>query len=807
VTLETNRSGGSPGALSGLRVLDLTGRMGGYCGLLLANLGAEVILVEPPCGDPMRSQGPFKNDVRHPDGSLSFAAYHTNKRSIVLDLESEADRESFRNLVCNADVIIEDRAVGYLDDIGLGFDSLKAINPALVLTSITGFGLLGPNCDFKAPNLVAFAMGGLMNVCGHPGRAPLVGPGDIAYHLGAVHAAFGTLVALYNRRGTGRGEHVEVSLQDVLVADPFLRSITRYSVTGEILERTGHSQATTVAETYQCQDGYARIFCNQPDHWKRLVEWLENPAELIDPRLESVQNRHPLRPVLDRIIEARTINYDTRSFFEEFQSKRLAASPINSPGAFLNDEQTRHRKYVVEVNHPCLGQHGFPGDPYKFSESPWRVTRPAPLLGEAQQEIEGPFSHPSPWIEALAVRAQPPMTSRLPFEGVRVVSFPTGIVGPALGSLLAEHGAEVISVEAGRTIRSPQRGQRFQIASDLESHRNKKRIAVNMKHPEGLALAKRLIAISDVVAENFSARVMASWGLDYPRMRDVREDIIMASLQAFGQTGPRRDYVSFGPILMAFSGMTYLWRDPAIERPGAACQTAFPDYVAPSYGGLAILAALHYRARTGKGQYIDISQAEAAASMLGPAYLEWLINGRDPQPQGNLSPFAAPHGCYRCKGDDRWCVISVETQEEWERFCEVTGHRESVASPSFVDLRSRVENHKELDALVESWTTQYTPHQVMLILQREGIAAGVVQTAEDLYRDPHLRQRGFARDVYYPQVGWITRVGPSVRLTETHVSREEFAHTAGEDNEAVFGELLGMSSAHIRDLTAREVLR
>jgi crotonobetainyl-CoA:carnitine CoA-transferase CaiB-like acyl-CoA transferase len=796
----------SSGALSGLRVVDLTSRMGGYCGLLLANLGAEVILVEPPDGDPMRRQGPFQNDVPHPEGSLSFAAYHCNKRGIVLDLQSQTGRETLQQLVQSADVLVEDRPVGYLEQLGVGYTSLRSLNPALVVTSISGFGLSGPYRAFKAPDLIAFAMGGLMNLCGHAGRPPLVGPCDVAYHLGSVHAAFGTLVALYNRRGTGRGDHVEVSLQDVLAADPFLRIMTRYSVTGEILERSGHSQSTTVAETYKCRDGYARIFCNQPDHWKRLVEWLGNPAELMDPKFENAQNRHPLRPVIDRMIESRTLISDTKTFFEEFQSQRLAAAPINSPNAFLEDPQTKHRQYLVEVDHSYLGRHRFAADPYKFSASPARVERGAPLLGEHQQSVTSEWSRPSRWSEQAGRSAG--ITNPFPFAGIRVVSFPTGIVGPALGSLLAEHGAEVITVEAGRSLRRPQLGQRFQIATDLESHRNKKRVAINMKQPEGLALAKQLIAKSDVVAENFSARVMASWGLDYPRMKEARKDIIMASLQAFGQTGPRRDFVSFGPILMAFSGMTYLWRDPEVERPGAACQTAFPDYVAPSYGALAILAALHYRARTGKGQYIDISQAETAASMLGPAYLEWLINGREPQPQGNFSSIAAPHGCYRCRGDDRWCVISIETQEEWVRFCEIVGRREWATDLRFVDLAARVAHKQELDALVESWTTQQTPHQVMLVLQREGIAAGVVQTAEDLYRDPHLRERGFARDVFHKAVGWVTRAGPSVRLIEGDAfSRGEFAHGAGEDNEAVCGELLGLSSARIKELTEQEVLR
>ena len=796
----------STGALRGLRVLDLTGRMGGYCGMLLANLGAEVILIEPPGGDPMRREGPFKGGDSDPEQSLSFAAYHTNKQGIVLDLESDEDRQAFRTLVRHADVLIEDKPVGYLDRHELGYDALQSINAALVMTSITGFGHSGPYRTFKAPNIVAFAMGGLMNLCGHPGRAPLVGPCDIAYHLGSVHAAFGTLVALFNRRVSGQGDHLDVSLQDVLVADPFLRIITRYSVTGEVPERTGHSQSTTVAETYQCKDGYARIFVNQADHWNRFVEWLGRPPELLDPKYENVQNRFPLRQTIDRLVEARTLNYEAKTFFDEFQSLRLAAAPINSPRAFLADEQTGYRKFVTAVEHPRLGRHDFPGDPYQFSESPWRIERGAPLLDEHREEISRKLARPSLWL-ADSSTAAASLPNRKPFEGIRVISFPTGVVGPALAGLLAEHGAEVISIEAGRAARSPQRGQKVQTASDLESNRDRKRIVIDMKHPDGVALAKKLIARSDVVVENFSARVMASWGLDYSRVKETRPNIIMASLQAFGQTGPRREYVSFGPILMSYCGMAYLWRDPEVERPGAGCQTAFPDYIAPSYGALAILAALHYRARTGKGQYIDISQAETAASMIGPAHLEYLVSGREPQPQGNFSATMAPHGCYRCKGDDRWCAIAIQSQEEWICFCELAGHREWLTDHRFAELGARINYRQELDYWIEKWTAKYTPHQIMVMLQREGIAAAAVQTAEDLYRDPHLRERGFAREVYHSQVGWITRTGPSVRLTQHGFTPRGVAHVAAEDNEAVLADILGMSSGEISDLIDRRVLK
>ena len=514
-----------------------------------------------------------------------------------------------------------------------------------------------------------------------------------------------------------------------------------------------------------------------------------------------------MREFIDRLVEARTLNYEVKTFFEEFQSLRLAAAPINPPSAFLGDEQTQDRNYLATVDHPRLGRHDFPGDPYRFSECPWRIERGAPLLGEHQEQIGRELAQPSAWLSESRGADAAPATGNYLFEGVRVISFPTGVVGPALGALLAEHGAEVISIEASRVARSPQRGQKFQIASDLEGNRGRRRIVVDMKHPDGVALARQLIAKSDVIVENFSARVMASWGLDYPRVKEIRPEIIMASLQAFGQTGPRRDYVSFGPILMSYSGMAYLWRDPEIERPGAGCQTAFPDYIAPSYGALAILAALHYRQRTGKGQYIDISQAETAASMIGPAFLEYLINGREPQPQGNFSATAAPHGCYRCKGDDRWCVIAIETKEEWIRFCELAGHREWLSDHRFAEPASRVAYREELDYWIGKWTAQFTPHQLMLMLQRQGLAAGVVQTAEDLYRDPHLRERGFSREVFHPQIGWVTRAGPSVRLAGKILTPRSFTHVAGEDNETVLGEILGLSSDEIQDLIERQVLK
>jgi crotonobetainyl-CoA:carnitine CoA-transferase CaiB-like acyl-CoA transferase len=167
----------------------------------------------------------------------------------------------------------------------------------------------------------------------------------------------------------------------------------------------------------------------------------------------------------------------------------------------------------------------------------------------------------------------------------------------------------------------------------------------------------------------------------------------------------------------------------------------------------------------------------------------------------------APHGCYPCKGDDRWCVIAIRSQEEWIRFCEIAGHREWLSDHRFAELAGRLQYREELDHWIEKWTMRHTPHQVMLLLQRAGIAAGAVQTAEDLYRDPHLRERGSAREVFHPQTGWVTRAGPSARTASSTAARKEFAHVSGEDTEAVLDEVLGMSRAEIRELIDRRVVR
>ena len=343
------------------------------------------------------------------------------------------------------------------------------------------------------------------------------------------------------------------------------------------------------------------------------------------------------------------------------------------------------------------------------------------------------------------------------------------MVGPCIGRLLGDHGAEVIAIEAkekpaedGR--RPPLNGWTL---AQVESNRSRKRVSLDMNQPEARELAQQLIARADVLTDNFSSRVLKKWGFDYANVQKINPKIVMISLQSFGNAGAKGSWISYGSTLLAHAGYSHLWQDPGRPEEGVGCNTYFPDYVAPSFGGLAVMAALHHRARTGQGQYIDLSQAEATAALLGTELVECVDAGREPEAAANWSPFMAPHGCYRCLGFDRWCVIAAEDESQWRAMCAAMGHDEWATDRKFADLASRLAHRHELDALITEWTELQTPHQVMIKLQRVGVAAGVVANSEDLYLDPHMRERGFTKEVWHAEYGRMTQVGRTVSLSET----------------------------------------
>ncbi len=392
------------------------------------------------------------------------------------------------------------------------------------------------------------------------------------------------------------------------------------------------------------------------------------------------------------------------------------------------------------------------------------------------------------------------MTNQTILHNIRILDFSWVLAGPYATRILADFGAEVIKVQP----LMPEAKDRFSRGYYNTWNRNKRGITLNLNKPEGVSLAKRLVSISDAVVENFTPRVMANWGLDYPSLKKVKPDIIMLSMSTMGQTGPWRNYAGFGPTVQAFSGITCLTAYPG--KPPSGLGHAYADHIAGLFAALALLGAMEYRQRTGEGQYIDVSQVEAMSSLLDGAVLDYMINRRQVAPVGNSSTQAAPHGVYRCRGDDRWCAIAVFTDDEWQGFRRASGNPPWTGDKRFATLAGRLENAEALDRLVEEWTREHTAEEVMALLQGEGVAAGVVQDAHDLASDPQLRARDFFIELEHPDLGKTISDATPIKLSDTPARYKRAAPVRGQDNDYVYQKLLGMSENELVELSRQGII-
>ncbi len=392
------------------------------------------------------------------------------------------------------------------------------------------------------------------------------------------------------------------------------------------------------------------------------------------------------------------------------------------------------------------------------------------------------------------------MTNQAILHNIRILDFTWVLAGPYATRILADFGAEVIKVQP----LMPEAQDKFDRGYYNTWNRNKLGITLNLNKPQGVALAKKLVGISDAVVENFTPRVMANWGLDFDNLKKIKPDIIMLSMSTMGQTGPWRDYAGFGPTVQAFSGMTSLTSFPGKAPVGPG--HAYSDHTTGLVACLALLEGMEYRQRTGEGQYIDVSQVEAMSSLLGSAILEYAVNGKPPEPAGNHSEEAAPHNVYRCRGDDRWCAIAVFSDDEWQGFQRALGNPPWTEDKRFATLSGRLENAGELDRLVEEWTMGHTAEEVMTLLQGQGVAAGVVQDACDLANDPHLQERGFFIELDHPEIGKTISDGTPIKLSDTPARYNRAAPVSGQDNDYVYQQLLGMSKDEIAEFRQQGII-
>jgi len=805
------------GALAGRRVLEIAGLPGAYCGKLLADLGAEVILLEPPGGHAMRRIDPRPRGADPGRPGYLHLYLNAGKKSITLALDTPAGRARMLGLTRGADLVLESFSPGELASLELGYERLRETNPALVLTSISAFGQSGPHRDYPAADIVAMAMGGAMVVTGFPEDPPVRLAGSQACVSAGTLAAASSLIALGHATRTGRGQHVDISMQEAMLAVTSICGVGKWLDDGLVPKRFGTGTFSSVPSgTYACADGEIYLMVNRPLHWKALARWVNETTgneEILDPMFEGPSLvRQPYRELLDLFIGEHCARFTAEELYREGQRRHLALSPLNPVSAICGDAHLAARDFLIEIEQQDGTRLRMPGAPYRLARTPCRVVGPAPRAGEHECEL-AELSGRAP---AAATPPTPAPSDRetggeLPLTGLRVVEFTAGMAGPWIGRFMAWCGADVIKVESRKfpdvtrlyiPPREPARG----IQPDLSPwftdwNAGKRFVSLDLTQSEGASLARRLVGASDVVIDNNSSGVLAKLGLGFEVLQALKPGLVLLSSTGYGDSGPDHHYVSWGPNIETLSGIASLSGFPAREC--TMTQFAYPDPLSALHGLVAILAALEHRARTGEGQRIDLSQLEATVAAMGELALEWLTQGREPLRHGNGSPAYAPQGCYPCRGEDRWCVIAIESEEQWKRFCALAGHPEWGIDPRFADAAARRAHAPELDRLIGAWSATEERYALMARLAGAGIPAGVVQDVEDqVERDEHLAARGFFERIVHHRKGSVLAPGIPLGLTATPGRTPDSGRARGQDNRAVFCGLLGLSEAEFAGAVA-----
>ncbi|HKA52266.1 MAG TPA: CoA transferase, partial [Candidatus Binatia bacterium] len=767
-----------------------------------------------------RRHGPFPGGVVDPEKSGLFLYLNTNKRGITLDFRQE--RDTLSRLVAWADVLVHNYAPARMAEVGIDYSTFREINPRLVMCSVTPFGLTGPHKDYKAYELTLAHGGGWAWLSpggsDRPDLPPLKAAGQQADFQGALAAAAATLAAYYRALRTGAGEHIDFSVQ-AYTASYLEHNLLYYTYLGRMSSRLG-KRLQDPWGIFECQDGRIFAAIAEEDQWQRLLALMGNPEwstrESFRNAAQRTKNQDELKPYLQDWIKG----WRAADLFRAAQEKRLCFAPVFTMEQLATQEQLRARNFFVQVTHPRAGTLTHLGPPYQLREPWWQIRRPAPLLGEHNNEVLGTDSvlkgfrpltpstqHPAPSTQNLAP------SLRLPLAGIRVADFSWVWAGPFCTLHLAYLGAEVIKIESRARLDLTRRLLIRPVDMKPGVNRSalfnqwaqgKKSLLLNFTKPEGIAVAKELIKNSDVVVDNFATGVMEHLGLGYEELKKIKPDIIVASISGFGHTGPQRHYMAYGPAIAPLTGLSSL-----TGYEGGPPQEVGISYGDPNAGinaAVAICAALAARQRTGHGQYIDISLWEAVAALVPEGWMDYVMNGAQPPRRGNRDPWMSPHNSFRCAGEDEWASIACGTDEEWQALCQAVAQPQLATDPRFRTARDRKAHEDELESLLTTWTQQRDKWEVTRVLQAAGVAAFPSMNSKDIVEDPHLNERGFFARLPHPETGVHTHTGIPWLLTNSPNGVRAPAPLLGQDTDQVMGEVLGYSAQEIARLKEEQVL-
>jgi crotonobetainyl-CoA:carnitine CoA-transferase CaiB-like acyl-CoA transferase len=801
--------------LGSYRVVDLTDERGNLAAFLLAGLGAEVVLVEPPDGGAGRRRGPFAGPGG-PERSLPFWGWNRGKRSVVIDLTSDRGQAMLARLCGTADVVIESGAVP------VNLARLRAVYERLITVTISAFGTTGPKADWPTTDLTVHASACHLAMSGDQDRPPVRPSVPQTFLHAAADAAQGALLALTERSTSGRGQHVEVTAQRSMTActQGFILAAALGASPVERMSGGLRMGGLQLQGVWPCQDGLVHVMflfgASIGPFTRRLMEWIYEEGycdaatrdkdwldygNMLNDGREPAGEYQRVTEVVGRFCADKT----KAELLDAALDRILLIAPISTPRDLLDSPHFRERQFFEAVEDQVLSPEKIPAPGPWFRSSlikPLRLGR-APRLGEHTEQVLGDLPDrvgPTP--------STPTASRRPPLEGVKLLDLSWAIAGPTIGRVMADFGATVVRVE---TVDHPDvarvSGPFIDDVPGLDSSgllfnmsAGKRSVSLNLRHPDARPAFEDLVRWSDVVVESFSPRARASLGLDYQRLAEVRPNLVMLSTCLFGQTGPLRRCAGFGSTGAAIIGFGHLGGWPG--RPPRGPWGAYTDYVSPRFALCTLLAALDHRRRTGEGQYLDFAQAEATAHFLTPALLDEAVNHKGPVNQGNTDPHMAPHGVYPCAGDDQWVAIACRHDEDWRAFASVLG-RPDLAP---LGLSSRQARLTELEELISSWTKERSTEGAETAVIAAGVPAHRVQNSRECLADPQLRHLNHFLTLPHPQHGTITLENCRITMSDTPARVERTPPSVGQDTFEVLTEILGYDPEHVGQLLAGGVL-
>lgn len=758
--------------LKGLRILDLCEGNGDSCGRYLADLGAEVILIEQVMGSPARHTAPLM------DGhSLYFATHAANKKSVVLDVAQEGDRTAFYALAQQADILIHSRSEIALRWLNTITPLVESDDSRLITLAISDFGDSGPYAAYVGSNAVHMAMAGITARSGLKDREPLLPPGQLCYEAAAIQAAWVALVAYWQSAHTHQSGNIDFSVFEAScqILDPAL-GVTGSAAGGQSatkLAPRGRPPEGKMYPFFPCADGFVRICVLNPRQWQAMSGWLGDDHPYTDPAYANMAKRFKHMREINLLIEALFAKEKSKDLVAEGQRRGVPIAAVATPQQVLQDHHFTARGAFAEVKiaEGLLGK--APSGYLKINGQRAGIRQPAPGLNEHQPCFSG---------DRLALRtASAVQATRRPLEGIRVLDLGVIVAGAELGRLFADQGAEVIKIENKAFPDGLRQSlQNMPITESFaQGSRGKKSLGLNLRSEKGKQIFKELVAKSDVVLSNFKPGTMDSLGFGYDELKAINPRIIVSESSALGGSGPMSNSMGYGPLVRASSGLTGLWRYPDDERAFGDALTIFPDHLAARVSAVAILALLIEREKTGEGGTVSLSQAETILMTLSTELLceslqaEWLA------PCGNRGRFDAPSNLFSCDGDDEWCVIDVQGDEQWLRLCAAMGRDDLADDTRFKTAKGRLAMYEYIEAQVSAWTIAFTPPQLVEKLQAAGIAAAAMSRINELPDNPHLKARDFFRINMQPGLDapLLTENGPAGKsyLPEPEIRPAPFA--------------------------------